>query len=217
MVGVDGALGGALELRAAERPEAAAIVAGLRARGAKHLAIISGDHEQPTRKLAERLGHGSLLRRGPAAGQGEVRRAAAEGRPHRLLHRRRRERLDRAEEGQRLDLAARRIERRDRHGAGRVHGGQPDQAAAAPRRLPRAAPQHQHQLGADPGPQSDLHRGRLLRGLRRHALDGVQSDRRHARARQRPAAAAQGGRAADGARCRTRARQRWDARPWPGA
>ena len=56
MVGVDSELGGALELRAAERPEAAAVIAGLRARGAKHLAIISGDHEQPTRKLAERLG-----------------------------------------------------------------------------------------------------------------------------------------------------------------
>jgi Cu2+-exporting ATPase len=56
MIGVDGALGGAIELRAAERPEAASVIAGLRARGAKHLAIISGDHEQPTRKLAERLG-----------------------------------------------------------------------------------------------------------------------------------------------------------------
>jgi len=56
MVGVDDALGGAIELRAAERPEAAAVIAGLRARGAKHLAIISGDHERPTRRLAERLG-----------------------------------------------------------------------------------------------------------------------------------------------------------------
>jgi Cu2+-exporting ATPase len=56
LVGVDDALGGALELRAAERPEARAVIEGLRARGAKHLAIISGDHEQPTRKLAERLG-----------------------------------------------------------------------------------------------------------------------------------------------------------------
>lgn len=56
MVGVDAAVGGAIELRAAARPEAAAVIAGLRARGAKHLAIISGDHEQPTRKLAERLG-----------------------------------------------------------------------------------------------------------------------------------------------------------------
>jgi heavy metal translocating P-type ATPase len=56
MVGVDDALGGAIELCAAERPEAAAVVAGLRARGARHLAIISGDHEQPTRRLAKRLG-----------------------------------------------------------------------------------------------------------------------------------------------------------------
>src|SRR5262249_56188190 len=32
------------------------IAAGLRRRGIKHLAIISGDHEAPTRKLAESLG-----------------------------------------------------------------------------------------------------------------------------------------------------------------
>lgn len=56
MIGVDGELGGALELKTAERPEAADVIKGLRARGAKHLAIISGDHEQPTRRLAERLG-----------------------------------------------------------------------------------------------------------------------------------------------------------------
>lgn len=56
LVAVDGELGGAIELRAAERPEASAVISGLRARGAKHLAIISGDNEQPTRKLAEKLG-----------------------------------------------------------------------------------------------------------------------------------------------------------------
>ena len=56
MVGVDDRLGGALEMRAADRPEALDVIAGLRARGAKHLAIISGDHEQPTRRLAEKLG-----------------------------------------------------------------------------------------------------------------------------------------------------------------
>ena len=55
MVSVDGDLSGALEMRAAERPEAAAVIAALRRGGAKHLAIISGDHERPTRKLAERL------------------------------------------------------------------------------------------------------------------------------------------------------------------
>ncbi len=56
MVGVDDHLGGALELRAAVRPEVREIVAGLRKRGIKHIAIISGDHEAPTKKLAESLG-----------------------------------------------------------------------------------------------------------------------------------------------------------------
>lgn len=56
MVAVDDKLDGAIELQAAERPEARQVIAGLRARGAKHLAIISGDHEQPTRRLAKRLG-----------------------------------------------------------------------------------------------------------------------------------------------------------------
>ena len=56
MVSVDGRLGGALELHAAVRPEVRQIVQGLRDRGIKHIAIISGDHEAPTRKLAESLG-----------------------------------------------------------------------------------------------------------------------------------------------------------------
>jgi heavy metal translocating P-type ATPase len=56
MVGVDDALGGAIEMCAANRPEAEEVIAGLRARGAKHLAIISGDHDRPTRRLAEKLG-----------------------------------------------------------------------------------------------------------------------------------------------------------------
>ncbi len=56
MVAVDEAIGGALELRASVRPEAPEIVKGLRARGVKHIAIISGDHEAPTRKLAAELG-----------------------------------------------------------------------------------------------------------------------------------------------------------------
>jgi heavy metal translocating P-type ATPase len=55
MVSVDGQLGGAIELHAAVRPEVRQIVQGLRDRGVKHIAIISGDHEAPTRKLAESL------------------------------------------------------------------------------------------------------------------------------------------------------------------
>ena len=56
MVAVDDRLGGALELRASLRPEVRGIVQGLRERGIKHIAIISGDHEAPTRKLAQELG-----------------------------------------------------------------------------------------------------------------------------------------------------------------
>jgi heavy metal translocating P-type ATPase len=56
MVAVDDVLGGALELRASVRPEVPKIIQGLRARGIKHIAIISGDHEAPTRRLAEQLG-----------------------------------------------------------------------------------------------------------------------------------------------------------------
>ena len=56
MVAVDDAIGGALELRASVRPEVPEIIKGLRARGIKHIAIISGDHEAPTRRLAEQLG-----------------------------------------------------------------------------------------------------------------------------------------------------------------
>ncbi|WP_244395898.1 heavy metal translocating P-type ATPase [Beijerinckia indica] len=56
MVSVDDALGGAIEMCASNRPEVEEVIKGLRARGAKHLAIISGDHEQPTKRLAEKLG-----------------------------------------------------------------------------------------------------------------------------------------------------------------
>jgi heavy metal translocating P-type ATPase len=56
LVAVDDVLGGAIEMCAANRPEAADVIKGLRDRGAKHIAIISGDHDRPTRKLAEKLG-----------------------------------------------------------------------------------------------------------------------------------------------------------------
>lgn len=56
MVAIDDRLIGAIELQASVRPEIKSIVAGLRRRGIKHLAIVSGDHQQPTQKLAETLG-----------------------------------------------------------------------------------------------------------------------------------------------------------------
>ena len=55
LVGVNGRLGGAIELRAVVRSEARAIIRGLRSRGINHVAIISGDHDAPTRKLSEWL------------------------------------------------------------------------------------------------------------------------------------------------------------------
>jgi Cu2+-exporting ATPase len=54
-VAVDDKLVGALELRSTLRPEALSVITALKARG-MHIAILSGDHLEPTRHLAERLG-----------------------------------------------------------------------------------------------------------------------------------------------------------------
>jgi len=55
-VAINDEMAGVIELRSSHRPEVEEILAGLRARGVKHLAIISGDHKEPTRRLAEKLG-----------------------------------------------------------------------------------------------------------------------------------------------------------------
>lgn len=55
MVGVDDKLAGAIELNATIRPEAKSIVQELQQRNLS-IFIISGDHEQPTEKLAKELG-----------------------------------------------------------------------------------------------------------------------------------------------------------------
>lgn len=55
MVAVDGQLAGAIELQPTIRPEAETVIGALRARGLK-MVIISGDQEEPTRRLAKRLG-----------------------------------------------------------------------------------------------------------------------------------------------------------------
>jgi heavy metal translocating P-type ATPase len=56
LVAVDGRIGGAIELRAAVRPEVRRVIADLRQAGIRHIAIVSGDHDAPTRRLAESLG-----------------------------------------------------------------------------------------------------------------------------------------------------------------
>ncbi|HEX4419577.1 MAG TPA: heavy metal translocating P-type ATPase [Kofleriaceae bacterium] len=55
MVAVDGVLAGAIELQPTLRPEIEKVIQTLRGRGLKMM-IISGDQEEPTRRLAEQLG-----------------------------------------------------------------------------------------------------------------------------------------------------------------
>jgi Cu2+-exporting ATPase len=56
LLAVDDEIAGAIELHSTVRPEAARVIAGLRERGIGSMYIISGDHEVPTRRLAEALG-----------------------------------------------------------------------------------------------------------------------------------------------------------------
>lgn len=56
VVAVDHQVVGLIELQASVRTEVKQIISGLRQRGIQHIAIVSGDHKQPTQKLAEELG-----------------------------------------------------------------------------------------------------------------------------------------------------------------
>jgi Cu2+-exporting ATPase len=56
LVAIDGDVAGAIELHPTVRPEAKRVVQELRRRGITSMYIISGDHEAPTRRLAEALG-----------------------------------------------------------------------------------------------------------------------------------------------------------------
>jgi heavy metal translocating P-type ATPase len=56
LVGIDQQIEGTLELQPQIRPEAHEMIAQLRAFGIDHVAIVSGDDQAPTRKLAEDLG-----------------------------------------------------------------------------------------------------------------------------------------------------------------
>jgi Cu2+-exporting ATPase len=61
MVAIDHQLCGAIEIQPSIRPEIKDMIGGLRQRGLKHLAIVSGDHQYPTQKLAEELGMDSYF------------------------------------------------------------------------------------------------------------------------------------------------------------
>jgi heavy metal translocating P-type ATPase len=61
LVAVNQEIGGAIEIQPQLRPEVKPIISGLRQRGIKHIAIVSGDHKQPTQKLAKELGMDSYF------------------------------------------------------------------------------------------------------------------------------------------------------------
>jgi len=61
MVAIDHQFAGAIEIQSSLRPEVKKIISDLRQRGIKHLAIVSGDHKQPTQKLAQELGMDSFF------------------------------------------------------------------------------------------------------------------------------------------------------------
>jgi Cu2+-exporting ATPase len=56
LIVIDGALAGAIEIRARLRPEILDVIQNLRERGIRHLYILSGDQLEPTRQLAAFLG-----------------------------------------------------------------------------------------------------------------------------------------------------------------
>ncbi|WP_349648540.1 heavy metal translocating P-type ATPase [Candidatus Parabeggiatoa sp. HSG14] len=56
MVAINHELKGAIEIQPQIRPEVKKIIKGLRQRGIQQMFIVSGDHKQPTQKLAKELG-----------------------------------------------------------------------------------------------------------------------------------------------------------------
>lgn len=80
MVAVDDELAGCIELQPSLRPEARDVLSALRERG-HGVYILSGDHETPTRKLAEELGMtGYFANTLPEAKSGVIAKLQAEGR-----------------------------------------------------------------------------------------------------------------------------------------
>jgi Cu2+-exporting ATPase len=81
MVAVDHEVAGLIELAATVRPEVRAVFKTLRQNGIKHIGIVSGDHEAPTKKLAEQLGADSIFAEVlPEDKAGIVRQFKSEGR-----------------------------------------------------------------------------------------------------------------------------------------
>jgi cation transport ATPase len=56
LVALDGVAAGVIELAASLRPDLSAVIKGLRQRGIRHIGIVSGDHTEPTQRLAAEIG-----------------------------------------------------------------------------------------------------------------------------------------------------------------
>jgi hypothetical protein len=89
---------------------------------------------------------------------------------------------------------------------------EPRQTSPAARYFPRSSAEYQPKLGSHSRSESDLHRGRVFRGIWRYALDGVQPNRWASGARQRPSASSQSRRGS----CRTRQACRISRRAFDG-
>jgi Cu2+-exporting ATPase len=61
LIAINHQVSGTIEIQPQIRPEVKNIVNRLRKQGIKHIAIVSGDHKQPTQKLAEELGMDSYF------------------------------------------------------------------------------------------------------------------------------------------------------------
>lgn len=61
LVAVNTEVAGAIQIVSTIRPEVTVMLRGLRKRGIKHISIVSGDHENTTRKLAQSLGMDSYF------------------------------------------------------------------------------------------------------------------------------------------------------------
>ena len=195
MVAADGRVVGGIELHAAYRPEAREMVAGLRQRGIEHVAIISGDHERPTRKLAELLQvdryFAEVL---PSDKANYVELLQKEGRTVCFVG-----------DGINDSIALKKAEVSISLRGASTIATDTAQIVFMEEQLSRlldlrdiardAGAERAPELADDPVAERGVHRGSLLPRLRHHALDAVQQRVRAVRARQRAPAAPQGGRA----------------------
>ncbi len=169
LVAVNDRLGGAIELRQRSGPKRLQLFGDCAARNPAHRRGF-GRPRSADPEAGRVTEHGPLFCPGPAGGQSRLRRAAPEGGAQGVLRRGRNQRLDRAQAGRRVDLVARGLVDRDRHGAGRLSGDRSFQAVRAERHRTRPRSQRQPELVDDRGPQCHERHRRLHDGFRHHGV-----------------------------------------------